>query len=62
MDTLYDKKQSYPFDYFFEESTKNKMNPSPHGSGRGLEEDDSDSSSLSSGDEEGSQSGDDHTH
>ena len=58
MDTLYDKKQSYPFDYFFEESMKNKMNSVPRhqqqGGGRGIE-DQSDSSSLSSSDEEGSE-------
>lgn len=61
MDTLYDKKQSYPFDYFFEESSKNKMNLEPNSkvvvNGRGLEYD-SDSSSISSGDEEGSESDD----
>ena len=70
MDALYDKNQPYPFDYFFEESMRNKMDhtgkPSP-ASGRGLE-DHSDSSSLSSNEEEGSSDEEeesmenDHTH
>ena len=54
MDTLYDKNQSYPFDYFFEESTRNKMNPVSTKSSSGQE--DSDSSSLGSEEEEGSDS------
>ncbi len=65
MDTLYDKKQSYPFDYFFEESTRNKMNPTPNNDHGGLE-DDTDSSSIGSEEEEGSDSeeeeNNDHTH
>ena len=47
LDVIYDKNQPYPFDYFFEETTKSKLSLPTKESLRGLEEDDTSSSDYS---------------